>query len=302
MPDVFDEIPGSFDWTEGPPLPRWEVVSAWVEERYSEGEQIEVWRGIALQWLERIKAWSGGLRVDAHHDFVLLSPYPPRDAEGLLRFLQTCRTRICDAFPDLALKAIAGPFAALVFRDHEGYYDYVSAFDPEEGEWGTSGGTFINRGYGHIVTKAIPQAFVRHALSHELVHAHFAHRCLPLWLEEGLTQSATDVLVGTSSLRLDRELVARHRDYWTRHGLAGFWSGTAFHDPGDGQELAYSLAHVIFLRELADRRERFLQFLRDANEEDFGRAACERRLGETLEALVERFLGPIVPDRPSAQL
>ncbi len=296
MSDLFDEIPGSIDVTAEPPRPNWTVVADWVARRPPSVDRFAQWRDLAVHWLDRIAFWSGtGLRADARDEFVLLSPYPKRDADRVLRFLQQCRRQILGAFPDVSLKDIVGPFAAIVFADEQSYYDYISAFYPEEGEWGTSSGLYVRSGYGHVVTMAVPASAVRRTLAHELVHAHFAHRNLPLWVEEGLTQSATDVLVGTSSLSLDRELVERHRAYWTRHGLGGFWSGTAFHDPGDGQELAYSLAYIIFARELADRRKAFLRFLKEADDRDFGSAACEAYLGEPLQALVERFLGPIVP-------
>lgn len=293
MPDLFDEMPASFRPTAGAPIPDWRVVYEWIETHNDTEDLHSIWTKLAHQWLARIADWRPpGLRIDEYADFLLLSALDKDAANRTLRFMQRCRDQLCATFPKLVLQNAVGPFVGMVFRDENEYYDYVSEYYPEEGEFGASAGMFLHEGYGHFVAVEIPRWNLRHVLAHEIVHDHFAERDLPLWIEEGLTQTATDLLLGENSLRLDHEMLIRQRAYWREHGLDSFWSGEAFDSPDDGQELAYVLAHVTFLRELQDNRDAFLTFLETASLQDNGAAASLRHLGEPLEALAAKFLGP----------
>jgi len=140
-------------------------------------------------------------------------------------------------------------------------------------------------------------------LAHELTHAALSHLTLPLWLEEGLCQTFEHLLAGRVPLLLDGQLAARHKRYWNRRGLDEFWHGTGFAQPGKVQELSYQLAEVL-LRLLIEEsrprlfglvrrpRQRLLEFLRTADEEDCGAAACRESLQRELGDLAALFLGP----------
>jgi hypothetical protein len=291
MPDLFDEILNAFEPSDAAPMPDWLAAQEWIAR--TDGDPHSLWPRLAREWLMRIAAWRPpGLRLDEHGDFLLLSGLEPRATAGSLKFMQHCRGQLCRAFSDLVIRDFYGPFVAIIFRDTDEYYDYVADFHPGEGEWGGSGGMYLNRGYGHIVTYNSPEWALRRVLAHEIVHAHFVHRELPLWVEEGLTQTATDLLTETNTLKIDRETVRRQRAYWRRRGLDPFWSGEAFAFPDEGQEHAYTLALVIFKRELEDRRPAFLQFLQDVSADDHGAAAAVRHLKRPLNQVAAEFLGP----------
>lgn len=292
MADHFDEIPGAFLPSAGAPIPDWRAVWTWAAAQRSADDQAAVWPDLARQWLERIARWRpDGLRVEGYRNFLLLSGLDRDVAQQTLRFMQSCRDQLVTTFPGLVITGFVGPFVGMIFRDGDEYYDYVAEYYPEEGEFGGNAGVYLNQGYGHFALVQGAAWRLRQVLAHEIVHAHFVTRELPLWIEEGLTQTATDLLTGGNSLLVDREMLSRQRAYWREHGLSTFWSGEAFHNADEGQELAYVLSHVTFLRELQDRRKEFLRFLVAASWEDHGAAAAREHLGEPLDLLAAKFLG-----------
>lgn len=179
-----------------------------------------------------------------------------------------------------------GPHVILALDDIESYYTYVCHFY-EDGDYATSRGCFISRGYGHIVLAGVD--FSEHVVAHELAHAMLRDRALPLWLEEGLVQVLTDAVEETNSLALDHELVARHRAWWTPERVQAFRDGSEFGSPrGEAQELSYHLAHWLVWTMLHESRDSFLRLVKTATADDGGEAAMRATLGRGLNEQLER--------------
>lgn len=184
------------------------------------------------------------------------------------------------------------------------YYDYVSIGDPNDGEGIASSGCVLGRGYFHIAMNATPGWDIEPLLAHEFVHLALCGFPTPLWLEEGLAQLIPDVLLNRDSFSIDRELVSRHRAFWSNESIQSFWDGSAFGHP-DSSELAYSLADIL-VRNIAIRHGQTLRaFTPVADEQDGGDSAAREHLGVGLADIVSEFLGdgdwePWQPDRGSS--
>ena len=200
----------------------------------------------------------------------------------------------------LAGSVAPGKDIVLLLPSKDWYYSYVSAFYPEAGEFAGSSGMFFCGGYPHTVIPA--SAAVEPTIAHELTHAALAHLGLPVWLEEGVTQSMERTTTRAEYL-MSTDDARRLRRFWLRHGLAGFWWGAGFHRPGPAQGHSYSLAEVLFrlmldtyrpplLGLFGGGRKRLVEFLRTARAPDAGQAAAVEHLGSTLGELAGRFLGP----------
>jgi hypothetical protein len=98
----------------------------------------------------------------------------------------------------------------------------------------------------------------------------------------------------TDPYKLTRELIRRHRDYWTEERIAGFWHGRQFRSPDEGKELSYHLARFV-LYSLYDGgntpRRAMEEFFLTAKHPDAGQAAAIEVFGIRLGECVESLLG-----------
>ncbi len=188
-----------------------------------------------------------------------------------------------------------GPHVIVVFDSIERYYDYVDYYYTESGEYGTSSGLFINRGYPHIVIGPWEPLSRRSAIAHELTHDYLCSLELPQWIEEGLAQLVEQYAAGTQSAVLNREHRQRHRDHWSSAGLESFWSGEAFGMPDESQELAYQLALTLVRAIISESGEKAAEFVRQAHYSDAGEAAAQQVLGQSIVDYIDGFIGP--PER-----
>jgi hypothetical protein len=199
----------------------------------------------------------------------------------------------------------AGPIplaVVIALRKSEDYYSFISRFYPEEGEFGTSGGVYINEGEPSVPVIAMPvntKHAVEQTLAHELTHHALRGLELPLWVEEGLTQMMEERVTGYTSFTMNQELLERHRERWSdddRLALERFWSGEAFHSPRDDeQELAYHLSQVLVRGLLTQRPKEFIAFARGCAELGAEGSAAEH-LGETPDGIAARVLRLEAPD------
>ena len=133
-----------------------------------------------------------------------------------------------------------GKHVAIIFKDLDHYYDYVSMFLPEEGEFGISSGMYINNGYGHFVFPTQDMEYAEPIAVHELTHACLSHLPIPTWLNEGLAVLMEEVLAN-NTLYIDKEIVAQHHQYWNEENIQEFWSGDSFYASDEGQGLSYRI-------------------------------------------------------------
>jgi tetratricopeptide (TPR) repeat protein len=282
------EIPGAYHL----PRPNWEVIRTWVEAHVSEGERKLAWSEIVHQWLQAVKeALGAGYQLHEAGDLLLLAPGAFEAPDSLVRLAASTLTSVREVLGDVAGGGWRGPLPVLVFADVDTYYHYITPFFPE-GEYGSSAGVCLPHEHTHVALYGTRLERVEGTLVHELVHACLVHLKLPLWLEEGVTQFAEERLHSGRPFTLDDDQAQELKAYWRRTGLGGFWWGTSFGLPDEGQHHSYLLARILFQLLVTDYRRDFLLFFREAREQDAGEGAARQHLGHGLVELAARFLGP----------
>jgi hypothetical protein len=285
-------IPGALETRLGIPRPNWLVIWDWIEANVDEGRRNATWSEIARQWLESIRsALSQDYTIRESDEFFLLSALDDSSAERVLRWCERARRSILECLPGVAQDEGCVKHVVLAFDAIDTYYDYV-ADSYLDGEFGTSGGIFINDGYGHIVIWTRSRFDLERTIIHELTHAMLDHLPLPAWLNEGTTQFMEDVVLESSTFAIDHEMVQRHRAYWSEESIQAFWSGESFYFADDGQELSYHLAEVLVRNLCSDYRQKFRDFLRAADRRDAGDSAARSVFGVSLADRVAQFIGP----------
>jgi hypothetical protein len=286
-------IPDAMETRLGLPRPNWAIIADWVEANVDQAAWDSVWSDIARQWLDQMHACLPAAYIICESEnFLLLSSLDGASAERLLRWCEQFRNSILECLLSVAQDEGYGKHVVLAFESQETYYDYVADFYPEGGEFGASGGTYLNDGYGHIAIWIESRFDVHRTIIHELTHNLLDHLPLPGWLNEGTTQFMEDVLLESSSFTIDYELVQRHRAYWTAESIQEFWSGESFFSADEGQELSYHLAEVLVRNLCSDFSRKFQDFLRAADRRDAGDTAARAAFGVGLADRLAQFIGP----------
>ncbi len=283
-----------YDDTEMP-LPVWEDVAAAVREDWSPERRDAFWTAAAGHWLLAMRAdLPDGYCIHESEDFLLLSTLDDRSARVLLRFCQSVRRQILRNLADVAVARSGGKHVVLVFADEQAYYDYISHYYPDGGEYAMSSGMFVHAGYGHFVLSKDEMERMQPVIAHELTHCLLAHLRIPAWLNEGMAVNTEHVLFPhladpRFSLHHPSEIKAKHVAFWNADTIQEFWSGKSFLRADDGNMLSYDLAKRIAAIAARDDAA-FRAFLREANVADAGLSA-EHRLGYPIEHLAMVMLG-----------
>jgi hypothetical protein len=272
--------------------PDWAVVSDWVAANVSDDRFDETWTALARDWLGQLrKSLPNHYTVTESDEFLLLTKDDTRLSRRLLQSCEHARCTILRTLVDVARDEGYGKHVVIAFADVEDYYDYITDFYPDEGEFGLSGGMFLDVGYGHFVICLAYGDQYERTIAHELNHNLLRHLPLPLWLNEGVTQVIEDLVVDSSYFYVDQNMVRRHRAYWNEETIQAFWSGGSFFLPDEGTELSYHLAQVLFRNLMSDYPKQIVRFLNTANHEDAGDTALQQLCGVSLGARVRQFLG-----------
>ena len=270
--------------------PDWAAIADSMPPELSDEEQQQLWLIECKKWLGSIAdEFGGSYRIAESENFLILSDESDRYVDVFSSFLERTLKRILKTLNGIAADDGFGKHVAVIFKDSDEYYRYVSLFYPEEGEFGMSAGMYINEGYGHFIFPSQDITYAEPTAVHELTHACLSHLPIPLWLDEGLAVLMEDALAG-NHLYLDQEIVSRHQAFWNLQTIQEFWSGDSFSRIDEGQELSYNLAHVL-VRNLVQNFEVFAQFCNLANYSDAGEQAAQEVLGCSLAHLVGSFLG-----------
>ncbi|WP_197532204.1 hypothetical protein [Symmachiella macrocystis] len=286
-------IPNALEARCGLPRPDWRTIFDWVDANVSgDADLNEVFTQLARDWLDAlIEVLPSGYTRSETPEFMVLSSGDSPSAERLLDCCESARRIILDSLADVAREEGYGKYVLFAFANAGTYYDYVADFYPDEGEFGLSGGMFLDHGYGHMAMCMAPAGDPERTIAHEMTHALLRHLPLPLWLNEGVTQVIEDIVVGGSYFIVDRETMRMHRDYWNAETMDAFWSGESFHSPDEGQELSYHLAQILFRNLMSDYPEQISRFLNSANYSDASHAALVETCGVSLCDRVAQFLG-----------
>lgn len=291
MEDSLTPIPDAVVIRESLPRPDWDVIASWVESHGEPDSLDETWTQIARDWLARLgQSLPLDYTVLESPEFLLLAADQSLGTR-ILNSSERARRIILKTLDGVASDQGYGKHVVLLFADTDSYYDYVTDFYPDEGEFALSGGMFLDVGYGHFaVCPAYGDDYER-VIAHELNHALLRHLPLPLWLNEGVTQVMEDVVLDSSYFMVDHEILGRHRAYWNAKTIDMFWSGDSFYSPDDGQELSYHLSQVLFRNLMSDHPKSVNDILNNADFVNAGNAAFVDSCNVTLVERVSQFLG-----------
>jgi hypothetical protein len=286
------KLASAFTEQEGFSRPDWKLIGSVVEKTVPLENRGAAWTEIATQWLEEIRSDLGGdYWVTTSNNFILLSAIKPEQADQLLRFAQDTRKRVHSLLGDLAWKTARGKHVILLFTDTDDYYQYISFFHAE-GHYATNSGCLIRRGYVHIAIPYTDGRYIRRVFVHEFAHNSVIHLPLPTWVNEGLAMFFERMLEPIpGELIIDHDARDRHLSFWNAENIQRFWAGKSFYEPGEPNELSYSLAQILLNLLLQEQRD-IASFVRLARRDDAGQTAALDCLNVDLGDLAATFLGP----------
>jgi len=289
----------------------WKFIQQWIVSKVAPEETEEAWNEAILFWLGKVREdLGGGYFILQSPKTILLCELPREKAQWLLGVTGSAADTIRIQLGKTAWRHSFGKRVVLVFSEQDDYYQYLSHFSPD-GKQAGSGGVCIHSGCTHIAIPWQDETDAINAIVHELTHDCLAHLGLPLWLNEAVSvtlqkaiaplarppwQSEQDALFSASidwraPIMWD-ELAERHFAYWNESNIQAFWAGTSFFEPGDPNELSYSLAEV-FLKLLSERGNAGAMqvFIEAAVQDDAGQTAAHDHLGADLGEIAGTFLG-----------
>lgn len=306
-----EALEGAFVVKDGFHRANWGFVRRYIDSNVDLEDVSDAWNEAALLWVQKIRDDLGGeFFVVQSVRTILLCDRPLATATWLLDCAERAAETIKDHLGSTAWGGWTGKNVMLIFSDEDDYYQYLAHHSPD-GEQAKSGGVCIHSGYTHIAFPWYDEVEATNTIVHELVHDCLAHLTLPLWLNEGLAvtmqkavapprhsvgQSQQDALfsaaIGWRAPIMWDELAERHFAFWTEENIQSFWTGVSFYQPGDPNQLSYSLAEVL-LKLLSERGDAagFRTFVEAARPDDAGQTAAMDILGADLGEIAGTFLG-----------
>ena len=267
-----------------------------VESLRHEGNDAEVALALtagARCWMRELNNQTFGGRLESGESkrFILLGDVTPAQGKAMLAFAESTLTAYERDLDGIMWFGPASKFPIIALANDDDYFRYVSSYYPD-GEFALSSGMFLSRGLGHFVFPATTGWHFEPVVAHELLHAVVAHLPLPAWLNEGLASNA-EFRFGAryQDPRHANDQLVHHKSYWTAERLQRYWSGDAFHDANDGQELAYDLARRMVLGLSSSQWETMREFILSADAEDAGEDAAHKHFGFSLAIAAEAVIG-----------
>jgi len=278
------------------PMIDWDAAESRVARLDGGDHERDLWRrSLNAAWLDRLRAELKSPHIRWRTASV--EGIAPADADlhsMITRVSEASFVRIHSGLSPAWDGHPIPPAAVVAVASTDDYYTLKATAYGVEGEFAASAGCYLRRPFPLVLLPTTVRWSVGATIAHELTHHALTGLSLPLWVEEGLTQTMEEVVLGQQTgFRVDREMLERHIAHWSESGLEGFWSGEAFSSAAeDDQELSYHLAELLARRLLADRRRDYLAFIQRCDSEDAGAAAAKSCLGATLAELVAGSLGP----------
>jgi hypothetical protein len=251
------------------------------------------WTATAHSWLEALRDALGKPYTVYESDrFLLLSSQKAARAKNVLDYTEKTCKRIGRLLDGIAKESELGKVCILVFDGDERYYEYVSHYYPDEGEFAFSGGMFLQHGYGHFVFVDSEMHVMEPVIAHELTHCLLQHLPLPAWLNEGIAVNTEHRLSPPPGrpLYTPEEMQGKHSRFWNESTIQEFWSGKSWLRPDDANMLSYDLAkHFVGLA--ATDAKTFSAFVNAAEVIDSGNRSAAKHLGYPVTHLAEAVLG-----------
>jgi hypothetical protein len=291
----------------GFPLVDWHAVEDWISRIQSADLQAQAWSECERGWLLHLRdALGPHYRYDESTGAAVVSSLDPQLARKTLGFIDRTLKRILLVMEELASVQPWGRDILVVLDDVDTYYQYVSNYGPESGEFSLSAGMFISRGCSHFVTRKNDLQAIEPTIAHEMTHSCVSHLPLPLWLNEGLAVNMERRLTGyASTLYTPLEMHNKHLEFWGSAQIQEFWQGKSFQRMDDGNMLSYDLARIL-IANFGNDWPAFKQFVLSAHFEDGGAEAAKQHLGTELggavAAIFEKAEDTLVDWNPQPEL
>jgi hypothetical protein len=246
-------------------------------------------------WDARGREWAVLLRESFGPDykwyesehFWLICGQKAEIGQRLLGWTEQVYTRLIAALGEIA-RPLIWRVPVIVTSTQDEYYSYICPFYPD-GEHASTGGIYLNSGYGHFVFCYLDLNSAESVIAHELTHALLDGLPIPLWLNEGIAQLAEISVTGRHYSRTE-EILETIDVFWSSQTIQEFWDGSSFGRPDEGQMHSYHLA-LVLTRKLTGDITKFRRFVLAAQAADAGDSALVSVFGFSLEDLVGDYLG-----------
>lgn len=277
----------TLEFSHGLPLPNWQKFSVWLEAIPSQEPRATAWAECELAWLQHLRAALGPtyhlMRLERT---VILSSLDAGSLKATFEFMGRTSQRILRLLSGIAQVPEWGHDILIILDDDETYYNYVSRYYPDAGEFATSSGMHIGHGCGHFVTTKSDLRTTEPVIAHEMTHGCLSHLPIPTWLNEGIAVNTEHrVCTLPAPLYSPLEMHEKHLRFWGASEIQEFWSGKSFFRSDDGNMLSYDLARILVAHFSADW-DRFRAFVLSSNSADAGLAAAIQNLDLQLGAAV----------------
>lgn len=274
------------------PKPKWKMIAQEVEKNHANDDSHKIWHDISQYWVNRILAvLPHQYAAFESENFILVTSESQSYVEQYLKFLEYCLKKILSTLHSIASDKGYGKLVVFIVDDMDQYYQYISDYYPEGGEYGLSSGIYLNDGYGHFVFPHQELTQAESITAHEMTHALLSHLPIPAWLNEGMATGIENLLTHSSPLLMDSKSYQRHQSFWGEPEIQEFWNGDAFYRTDEGQSLSYDLAQFA-VHSLSQDYPSFIEFANQAHFKDGGEAAAHVVFGGSLGNLIQQFFGP----------
>lgn len=282
----------------GLPFLDWQALNAWAASMDDADLQRTAIEQGKRAWILHLRdALGPHFHLYESDNAYVLSSLEDVVATATASYVESTRKRIHRVLAGLAHFPEHGKSLLVVMDDDDAYYDYVSGYYPDSGEFAFSGGMFVDAGCPHFLVKRADLAAIEPVIAHEMTHSALSHLKLPRWLDEGLAVNTERKLTGAGVMPLgEREQLRRsHLKFWDEARIQEFWSGASFFRTDDGNRLSYELARIL-VEQMGQNWELFTRFASSAKREDGGAEAAQEvydmDLGAYASILMEREPDP----------
>src|ERR1700733_10081456 len=164
----------------GLPIVEWTEVQRWIVESVPENLRAEAWASCERAWLLHFREALGtAFHLEEGNTAAILSSLDPKLAQVTLEYVERTLKRICSVLHGIAKSPEWCKDFLIVFDDADRYYDYVSYYYPDSGEFAFSGGMYIGAACSHFVTVKADVRSIEPVIAHEMTHAGLSHLPIP---------------------------------------------------------------------------------------------------------------------------
>jgi hypothetical protein len=275
----------------------WDEVERRIEALGAVADRNILWGTAGRTWVGALASKTAGpMRVTETENFIALTMFTGELEEQFLTGIEKIYVSVMDYLGRAGISERLGKLAVLVFGSAEDYCDYIAQFSPEDSVTPMSGGMCIFEGYGHMALYEHEWGGLDSDFVHEVTHAYVSHLPLPTWINEAIAMRMETLVTGLPRFQLDRDLFARHQEYWNQETLTQFITGESWQIPGESFDLSYQLAEILWSKielNLEATHDEIQNLLCQVSYEDGGEAALQEISGVGLDDLFRSFLGEI---------